>query len=172
MKQMLLLIALWTTAASADIILQPAPSKTPEPKKEASQPLDFVLVHEIGEASRDASSAEITLTVKGDKVHAAWRTSGRDRGMPGHDNKDADGVVKDTAAVRALLGAFDKMPTTSKLPKVLHETTFERFCVSRGKAERCIGHTGGRAVTAAVPVDEALLGRLLLLLLQDVNVEG
>lgn len=175
MNRVFFFVVLCAGAASADVVLEPVklkPAKE-EAAKPAAAPLDFVLVHETGEASRDSSSQETTLTVKGDKVHYAARSSGREHHGPGNEDKDVDTVLKaeDVVAVGELLASFDKMKTVSKLPKVLHETRYERFCVTRAGKERCIGHTGSRADDAPVPADEALLQRLLMLLLGTLRID-
>lgn len=104
---------------------------------QAAPPLDFVLTHEDGEASRDSSSTKITLTVKGDKVHYSYRYSGRDSGPPWQGPKEADGVIRDVKKVEALIAAIDEIPPPKKKEGSLTDVRYERACLIRGKQERC-----------------------------------
>ncbi len=168
MNKLVLAFSLFVSAAaSADVVIAPAP--TPK-KQEEKKPLDFVFTHESGEASRDSSHHSSTWTVQGTKVHYTYRYSGRDGGMPGTADKDVDGVLKDPAAIQALLDAFDKTPTTSKMPTKFQDTRYETACIKRGKAERCIGALGGRDWDAPRPADFAALDALVAALMEQVKV--
>ncbi len=91
------------------------------PPTPAEEPLDFTLVWEDAERSRDASSTETTLVVKGDTLTYRSASSGHRMPVPEETGPKYDQPVKLDAAtrdsVRALLAKLAMMKSVDAIPR-------------------------------------------------------